>query len=197
MAELRKADRMPESGRNGAGGTGAGAGKAKATPRPVSRGNAPARGGRGLKDVQAPAVVLRWVARVAFGIVFIWNVMCACQFFFMPGDYVAAYQLSGPEGEAALRGLGVAFLMWNATYPVFLWSPSRNKVLGIIILCQQAIGLVGEIAITMGLPRGYEVLSVGIARFVGFDAIGLVIMAVAFYLLFKKDPKRDSKKASA
>lgn len=136
--------------------------------------------------VQVPTAVSVWVARVAYFMVFAWNVACAVQFIGWPGDYVAAYQLSGPAGEAALRGLGVAFLMWNATYPLFLWKPTGHRVLGAIVIVQQAIGLVGELVIASGLPEGFDVLTDSIARFVGFDAIGLLLMACAYLLLFRK-----------
>lgn len=123
-----------------------------------------------------------WLTRGAFGLVFCWNVLCALQFLIAPAGYVGAYQLSGPQGEAALRGLGVAFLMWNATYPLYLMRPQRYRALGAIILVQQAIGLVGELLIYVSLPDGFSILQAGILRFVAFDAAGLVLMAATFLL---------------
>ncbi|WP_241157075.1 hypothetical protein [Adlercreutzia sp. ZJ304] len=126
-----------------------------------------------------------WVVRIAFFIVFAWNVMCAVQFICWPSAYIGAYQLQGGGAAAAIQGLGVAFLMWNATYPAFIWRPLRFKALGVVILVQQAIGLCGELFIASTLDASLQVLSQSIARFVGFDAIGLVIMAVAFHFLRK------------
>lgn len=124
---------------------------------------------------------------MAFSIVFFWNVLCAVQFIAFPEQYVAAYQLSGVAGEVALQGIGVAFLMWNATYPAFIVNPEKFQHLGIVVLVQQAIGLVGELIIAANLPaQGFDLLADSIARFVGFDAIGFVIMALAYMLLFRK-----------
>lgn len=130
-----------------------------------------------------------WLTRAAFALVFCWNVLCAAQFITCPQDFTAAYQLSGVQGQVALRGLGVAFLMWNATYPAFIASPRRFPVLGWVILAQQLIGLVGEGIILAGLPAGFEVLAASITRFIAFDAAGLVIMTVAFALLRSRRPE--------
>ena len=124
-----------------------------------------------------------WFARIAFAVVFVVNVQCALQFAFAPAQSAAAYELSGVAGEAAVRGIGIAFLMWNATYPAFIVSPRRFKVLGWVILAQQAIGLVGETALFLGLPEGHAVLAASVLRFIAFDGAGLVLMAVAFACL--------------
>ncbi len=103
-----------------------------------------------------------------------------------PASYMGAYQLSGEEGAVALRGLGVAFLMWNATYPAFIVAPRRFPVLGVVILVQQGIGLVGEIAIFATLPSsGFGLLAASILRFVAFDAAGLGLMVAALLILWK------------
>lgn len=119
-------------------------------------------------------------ARVAVAIVFALNVQCALQFVLMPSSFAAAYELSGVAGEAAVRGLGVAFLMWNATYPAVIASPRRFHSLYIVVLVQQAIGLFGETAILLSLPAGHDVLAASILRFIAFDATGLAFMAAAF-----------------
>lgn len=126
-----------------------------------------------------------WLARAGFAVVFGWNVVCALQFVVAPESYMGAYQLSGAEGVVALRGLGVAFLMWNATYPLFIVKPRRWPVLGGVIVAQQVIGLVGESIILAGLPvSGFALLSESISRFIAFDATGLVIEVVALAALW-------------
>lgn len=125
-----------------------------------------------------------WVIRIVFTIVFLWNVLCAIQFILFPADYAGSYQLSGTEGEVALRGLGVAFLMWNATYPAYIARPDRFPVLGAVIVAQQVIGLVGESLILASLPEGYALLASSIQRFIAFDGAGLLLMIAA--LAFKK-----------
>ena len=121
-----------------------------------------------------------WFARVAFAAVFVLNVQCALQFCLNPGGFAAAYELGGVAGEAAIRGIGIAFLMWNATYPAFIVAPRRFRVLGWVILIQQAIGLIGESLLLFGLPAGHDVLAASVTRFIAFDGAGLVLMGVAF-----------------
>lgn len=126
-------------------------------------------------------------ARVAVAIVFALNVQCALQFVLWPEAFAGAYELSGVAGEAAVRGLGVAFLMWNATYPAVIANPRRFQTLYAVVLAQQAIGLVGETGILLGLPAGHDVLAASILRFIAFDAGGLVLMAAAFaWMLIRK-----------
>lgn len=133
---------------------------------------------------EAPRGAL-WAARVAVALVFVLNVQCAVQFIVWPGAFAGAYELSGVAGNAAVQGLGVAFLMWNATYPLVIANPARHRTLFAVVLAQQAIGLVGESAILTTLPAGHELLSASILRFIAFDAAGLVLMAAAFvWLIF-------------
>ena len=124
-----------------------------------------------------------WFARVAFAAVFVVNVQCALSFALAPADFTAAYELEGVAGEAAVRGIGIAFIMWNATYPAFIAAPQRFGVLGWVILAQQAIGLIGESLLLASLPAGHDVLAASVMRFIAFDGIGLVVMAAAFACL--------------
>lgn len=125
-----------------------------------------------------------WFTRLAFAVVFVINVQCALSFVLFPEQFVAAYELEGIAGQAAVSGIGVAFLMWNATYPAFIVAPLKFKVLGWVILIQQAIGLVGESVILARLPQvGHDVLASSIMRFIVFDGVGLVLMALAFTCL--------------
>lgn len=130
-----------------------------------------------------------WFARVAFAAVFAVNVQCALSFVFFPGDFAAAYELGGVAGEAAVRGIGIAFLMWNATYPAFIVAPQRFRALGWVILAQQAIGLVGESLLLAGLPAGHNVLAASVMRFVAFDGAGLVLMGIAFACMIIVDKR--------
>lgn len=131
------------------------------------------------------ALVSEIAVRIVFAVVFAVNVECALQFIINPETYTSAYQLEGVQGRVALQGLGVAFLMWNATYPLFIWKPSCHKKLGIIIIAQQAIGLAGEGAIFIGLPQsGFDVLASSIMRFIVFDGAGLCMMLASLIWLF-------------
>ncbi len=126
-----------------------------------------------------------WLCRVCFAVVFVLNVTCAFQFIVLPEAYMGAYQLEGVSGRAAIQGIGVAFLMWNATYPAFIVNPNQFKVLGIVICVQQAIGAVGETMIMFSLPAsGFELLTSSIIRFLAFDVVGLIAMTMCTCLLF-------------
>ena len=127
-----------------------------------------------------------WCTRIAFGLVFIINVQCALQFVFTPDVYVGAYELEGIAGTIALQGMGIAFLMWNTTYPFFIARPIKWRVVGVIILAQQAVGLIGESLLLACLPSGHEILATSIQRFILFDGIGLLVMAAAYFILIKK-----------
>ena len=128
-----------------------------------------------------------WLARIAVLIVFILNVMCAIQFIAEPMRYAAAYGLPATQESAAMvAGLGVAFLMWNVTYPAVICSPRRFRALYVVVLIQQLVGLIGESFIWWRLINaglGSGLMAAGIMRFVIFDAGGLIIMLAAFIVL--------------
>lgn len=124
--------------------------------------------------------------RIAFAIVFVINVQCAVSFVLWPSHFVSAYELSGVAGNAAIRGIGVAFLMWNATYPAFVTNPRKFFPLGAIIISQQVIGLAGESFILATLPAQHVILASSITRFIAFDTSGLIIMAASFIWLLAK-----------
>lgn len=139
-----------------------------------NQGAAPASHERNARQRRAEIAV-----RVAFALVFAINVQCAVSFVLWPDAYAPAYELSGAAGVAAVQGIGVAFLMWNATYPAVIVSPRRFRPLAFVVLIQQLIGLVGESWIRLSLPAGHAALTASIERFILFDAAGLVLMAAA------------------
>lgn len=134
-------------------------------------------------DTNDPPRAALWAARIALALVLAVNMQCAVQFVIWPEAFAPAYELSGVEGSAAVRGLGIAFLMWNATYPLAIVDPVRYRTLFGVVLAQQAIGLIGESAILVSIPAGHELLASSIARFVAFDGAGLVVMVAAFTAL--------------
>ena len=131
---------------------------------------------------------LKWVVRVCFALVFAVNVQCALSYVLDPLAYVGGFELEGVAGEVAVRGLGVAFLMWNATYPAFICSPERCRCLGWVIIAQQAIGLIGESVILSGIGASHVLLRSSIERFIAFDAAGLLV-TLASLLVFAKERK--------
>jgi hypothetical protein len=124
-----------------------------------------------------------WVARLVVGVVFFFNVTCALAFLAQPSRYAPGFEVGGVPGQVLVRGIGVLFLMWNATYPPVLARPDRHRVLFAVILAQQAIGVAGETWMWLTLPPGHAALRATGLRFIGFDAAGLLGMALAFWLL--------------
>ena len=135
---------------------------------------------------------LSWVVRICFALVFAVNVQCALSYVLDPLSYVGGFGLEGVAGEAAVRGMGVTFLMWNATYPAFILFPSRFRCLGWVIIAQQVIGLAGESAILAGIGASRVLLRASIERFIAFDAAGLLIMAASFLLFVRVGKLRSS-----
>lgn len=124
-----------------------------------------------------------WFARLAVATVFALNVSCALLFILRPQDYAGGFEVGGVAGEAIVRGYGVLFLMWNATYPPVIWQPGRQRALFLVVLLQQAIGVAGESWMWFMLPPGHAALSATGQRFILFDGGGLILMAAAYLTL--------------
>ena len=130
------------------------------------------------------STVLPWIVRICFTFVFIINVQCACSYIMHPTTFAPGFDLPLEAGSVAVAGMGVAFLMWNTTYPAFIISPQRFTVLGWVILAQQCIGLIGETIIYFTLPASSHLAALSIQRFIAFDALGLVLMSISFLVWF-------------
>jgi len=126
------------------------------------------------------------LARILIGLVFFVNLQCALVFLLWPDKYAGSFELSGVPGEAMLRGLGVLFIMWNIPYAVALWNPIRYRLVLWIAVAMQAVGLLGETLIAISIPVEHIDIRSAIARFVFFDAIGLILLLAAAWLS-KKD----------
>ena len=124
-----------------------------------------------------------WFARAAVGAVFVVNIWCALAFILDPDAYVGGFELVGVPGRIAVQSFGILFLMWNATYPPVVLRPALHKTLFGVVLAQQTIGLVGEVWLWLTLPAGHEALSETGRRFIIFDAVGLVLMSIAYIML--------------
>ena len=81
-----------------------------------------------------------------------------------------------------VRGLGLLFMMWNVPYAVALWHPVRCRVSLVEAVTMQTIGVTGETLLLATLPAGHNVIQASITRFIIFDASGLVLLLVAFWL---------------
>ncbi len=124
--------------------------------------------------------------RIAVAAVFIMNVACALDFLLRPGLYAGGFQLSGEVGRVIVQSFGILFLMWNATYPPVIWRPEKQRTLFAVILVQQLIGVVGESWLYFSLDASHAALRATGLRFMIFDGAGLVLMGIAFLILFKR-----------
>ncbi len=123
-----------------------------------------------------------WLARLLIAAVIAWNLQAAFVFLINPEAYVSAFELSGIAGAAALRGMAVLFVMWNVPYLVACWQPRRQRLSLWEALAMQALGVLGETFILLGLPSGHTMLVGSLLRFIAFDSAGLPALGAALWL---------------
>ena len=124
-----------------------------------------------------------WAARVLIGTVLFLNLQCALAFLIWPGAYAPVFELAGTLGEAALRGMGILFVMWNIPYLMAGLYPLENKVSLVESAAMQAVGAGGETLVAFFLPQGHAVLLGSIQRFIVFDLAGLMGLLIALWLV--------------
>ena len=124
-----------------------------------------------------------WLARILIGVVFFLNVECALIFLIAPQRYASSFELSGATGIAMVRGLGILFLMWNVPYGIAMIEPARQRISLLEALAMQAIGLAGETWIWLSLPTIHTSARDAIGHFIVFDGGGLVLLALAVWLV--------------
>jgi hypothetical protein len=125
-----------------------------------------------------PETIRLWLARLLIGIVLLWNVQCALAFLLVPATFAPGFELSGAAGAAAVRGMGVLFLMWNVPYAVALWHPVRHRISLNEAIAMQTIGLIGESLILLSLGGAHPVAAGSVTRFIAFDGAGLLLLAL-------------------
>jgi hypothetical protein len=129
-----------------------------------------------------PDIIRLWLGRLLIGIVLLWNVQCALAFIIAPATFAPGFELGGAAGAAAVRGMGVLFLMWNVPYAVALWHPVRQRVSLYEAVAMQTIGLIGESLILWSLVGGHPTVASSVARFIAFDGAGLVALIMAVWV---------------
>lgn len=125
-------------------------------------------------------------ARVSVAAVFIMNIACALDFILRAELYAGGFEVSGEVGRVIVQSFGILFLMWNATYPPVIWQPDKQRTLFTVVLVQQLIGFAGESWLFFSLEAGHAALRATGLRFMIFDGLGLVLMGLAFLLLFRR-----------
>ncbi|MCB0101141.1 MAG: hypothetical protein H6635_05735 [Anaerolineales bacterium] len=127
-----------------------------------------------------------WISRLLIALVTAWNIQAAVIFIISPQMFVHAYELSGTAGEAAVRGVGVLFLMWAVPYLFATYHPIRYSLALTFALLMQLIGLLGESYILSTLTTDHIILRLSILRFILFDGVGLVLLCIAWLTLRKQ-----------
>lgn len=130
-----------------------------------------------------------WFARGLIGLVTAWNLQAALLYIFRPYRYAPGFELSGEPGAVAVRGTGILFLMWNVPYLVAFWHPRKYRLALGLALMMQLIGVAGESWTLYSLQFEHTLLRVSIWRFMVFDVIGLILLAVAYWLV-KRDVRQ-------
>lgn len=133
-------------------------------------------------NIQAKNISV-WLARLLIAVVTGWNLQAALVFILWPERFAPGFELTGIPGAAAVRGTGVLFVMWNVPYLVALWDPREYRLVLGIALAMQLTGLVGESLIIFTLPDGYTLLNLAITRFIAFDAGGLLLLGMAYWIM--------------
>ena len=125
---------------------------------------------------------LLWLARGLIGLVLAWNLQCAVSFLAWPGAYAPGFALAGAPGAAAVQGMGILFVMWNVPYAVAATHPVRRLASLQEAAAMQAIGLLGESWLLLGLAGSQPALQHSLLRFIVFDAAGLLLLLAAWGL---------------
>lgn len=127
-----------------------------------------------------------WIGKILIGLVLFINVQCALFFIIYPERFAPSFELSGDAGVAAVRGIGVLFLMWNVPYGVAFWNPGRYRLSLYEAIMMQLIGLIGETAILGRLPASHQVARASLLRFISFDGGGLILLLTAAWITRQK-----------
>ena len=125
------------------------------------------------------------LARLAIALVVVWNIQCAFAFLLWPDHFTAGFELSGVSGGAAVRGVGLLFLMWNIPYAVALIHPLRYRISLYEATAMQVIGLLGETIILKSIPPGQGILHASLMRFIVFDGAGFVLLLLANWFVHR------------
>jgi len=138
----------------------------------------------GLLWITIPLVRI-WISRLLICIPTAWNLQAAFVFIFSPAAFVRSFELSGVPGEAAVRGVGLLFLMWNVPYIAAIWHPVRHRPALVMALIMQFTGLIGEGYILSTLPPEHVTLHASLLRFIVFDGAGLIMLGAAWWIIRK------------
>lgn len=126
------------------------------------------------------------MARVLIFAVFFWNMQAAVLFLLQPQNYAAGFELSGVPGASMIQGMGLLFAMWNVPYFIALLDPGKHHTSLTEAMIMQAIGVVGETLLRAFLPSGHALIHASVTRFIWFDAGGLLLLVLAWFITSPK-----------
>jgi hypothetical protein len=129
--------------------------------------------------------IVIWIIRLLIALVFASNILCAIQFLVNPSSYIQQFDQIGEAGIVVIRSLGILFIMWNVPYAIAVYHPYRYPIALTSALLMQLIGFIGETWIYFSIQNLVNTKS-SIMRFMIFDFAGLLLLSVAFALLFNK-----------
>jgi hypothetical protein len=131
-----------------------------------------------------------WISRILIGLVLLDNLQAAVFFIIKPDGFAAAFDLAGPAGMAAMRSIGILFLMWCVPYTFAAVHPIRFRISLIEACLMQAIGILGESFLVGNLPAELVNTPSSLGRFIIFDAAGLILLLIALGLTARILPFR-------
>ena len=127
-----------------------------------------------------------WIARLLVAVVIFINLQAAVQYLLNPNAYSGAFELEGIPGMSAVMGVGILYVMWQVPYLFAATNPIAHRLSLPEAVLMQAIGLLGETWLRSRIPVEHTVLRNSILRYICFDAGGLVLLVVAWFLVNKK-----------
>lgn len=127
-------------------------------------------------------------AQILIGSVILVNLQCAMLFILFPDQFAGSFELAGVPGRSMVQGMGILFVMWNIPYLVAFYDPLRHRISHMEAIAMQLVGLAGESILLLNLPAGYLLLRSTAIRFIVFDAVGLVILGLAYAVVARNRP---------
>jgi len=126
-----------------------------------------------------------WLSRALIFPVLGMNLYCAFVFLFYPQVYTPMFELSGTAGHAAIRSVGILFLMWNIPYIFATLNPHRHRTTLLASVLMQLTGVFGETWLYTTIPELIVARS-SILRFVIFDSLGALLLIAAYLLISRR-----------
>jgi len=133
------------------------------------------------KRISIPPII----ARLLIGLVTFFNLQCALYFLFRPADYAPGFELTGVPGSSVIQGMGLLFIMWNIPYLFALVNPLKYAVSLVEAVIMQAVGVFGETILLLVLKGEHPLVRASVLRFIYFDGGGLVLLALALFLILR------------